>query len=159
MKTYQLWISFFMLLTSVTFSGCEPRSSNGESSRLRGAWDASKSGAASAIKATSDSLAKLNQPEEPMTLVETEPSGAFVEINGSYMGDSPVKISWNKLFADKPHLADAETLVVKAYSKHEGHFTHAKTLDRNIKEGPMAFPPRRIFFDLAVMPMAKSEEE
>ena len=143
------WLAGLSLSAALFLTGCQwPQSREA----LHGAW-------LRTVESVRKPFDRLNQPPELTTRVNTEPTGAYVEVNGQYVGRTPVLIHWAELLRQKPELAEAETIVFKAYAPGSGLYTHSRIYRTNPGEKDSAFPPRRVEFHLAQKPMDKSEEE
>lgn len=88
------------------------------------------------------------------TLIESEPPGVRIEVNGEYVGITPLRMElprayrygWVGLLRGGNAITWVDSMVVKAYPNNPGHYTQVKYIKAN------QYPPRQMHFDMRLKP-------
>jgi hypothetical protein len=85
----------------------------------------------------------------------SSPSGARIEVNGSYIGNAPVDYTWPAQYQDGARFRDE--LTIKAFPSGPGQFAQRKFFESH--GGNLPLIPAQIYFDMtAPMPVEKTED-
>lgn len=144
-----------LLLAAALLAGCRPVGTDPAPKSPLARTAASLAGSLEAARG------KVGRPLQPVTQVSTRPSRAYIEVNGEYAGKSPCGIRWYEFIKDRPTLAAARVVTIKAYpvTGKGDQRTQVRVYDLANPEVRDAFPPRALHFDLGLLPMGKGEEE
>lgn len=83
------------------------------------------------------------------TEVISEPPGARIEVDGSYLGDAPMTIKWNGYYSRRFH---DRFHTIKAYPIQAGHCVQIKLFQGGFEYYPNNNDPipEKIFFDMSL---------
>jgi hypothetical protein len=91
---------------------------------------------------------KPRQVQYPTIAITSEPSGARIEIDGDYIGETPLEVRYRRgslAFTGSP-----AQFVIRAFPKQEGLYSQSKFYDM---QDPT---PHRVFFDMRMGPSERS---
>ncbi len=151
--TFTILGSIFLLLSS----GCQL----GDFKQgMDNVAESSKGGMARVMAGTQSVVDSLNKPRAAETKIDSNPQGAFIEVNGEYIGKAPLKINWLNMVKRYPEMEKAESLIFKAYAFAPNQYTQSVIFHKAQEEDAgKSYPPSRISFEMGLKPMDKSEEE
>lgn len=83
----------------------------------------------------------------------SSPTGARIEVNGSYIGNAPMSYTWPAQYQDGARFRDE--LTVRAYPSGAGQFAQRKFFESH--GGNLPLIPARIYFDMTSRPQKEEE--
>ena len=94
------------------------------------------------------------------TYIESDPPGARIEVNGEYVGTTPLQITlprmyrsaWLGLLLGGQRIVSADPLTIMAYPIHSGQYTQTKYI------GMDQATPRHIFFQIDLVPTERRQQ-
>ncbi len=94
------------------------------------------------------------------TLIESDPPGVKIEVNGGYEGNTPLTIvlprmyrsEWVGLLYGGTRITSVDPITIIAYPVLPGQYTQTKYI--GMDQGV----PRRMFFDMGLVPTAQRQE-
>ncbi len=84
----------------------------------------------------------------------SNPPGARIEIDGEYIGKTPITIEWPRSYQDGSRFNDEIT--IKAFPSGPGQFQQKKFFESH--GGTLPIIPAKIYFDMTSPDISKSEE-
>lgn len=106
------------------------------------------------IERWSDKLAKepmnipMKKPIKFVTKVISIPSGARIELDGDYLGDTPLEINWEVGEVYSSRGLFRRNHIIKALPLYEGQYVQIKVFRGGFQHYQSDKVPKRIFFDM-----------
>lgn len=88
------------------------------------------------------------------TLIQSEPAGARIEVNGEFIGSTPIQVvlprmyryGWVGLLRGGNAITWVDSMLIRAYATQPGQYTQLKYIKAN------QYPPREMHFDMRIQP-------